>query len=152
RKGVVYVCTISTIAFSFLLAAELLKRLGAYHRDNISILEALLLALALAIAFQPLKNLLHTSLNRYLYREHYDYQRTVREASRRLSTILDPDPLLDYLVGVIEDTFKVEHVSVYLHEHALKRFVRSTPQLSHLALPPGATEISDTSPLVDRLN
>ena len=93
QKSVVYVCAILASALVFVLASEALKRLGAYQRDSISIPEALMVSILMAIAFQPLKGLIHTSLNRYLYRETYDYQRTVRDASHRLSTMLDLDPI-----------------------------------------------------------
>ena len=76
--------------------------------------QAVLVAIILAIFFQPLKAWLQRSLNRYVYRETYDYQRTIRDASRRLSTILDLDPLLDYLTHVVEETFKTESVVAYL--------------------------------------
>ena len=64
-----------------------------YDKDSIPLPQAVLVAIILAISFQPLKAWLQRSLNRYLYRETYDYQRTIRDASRRLSTILDLDPL-----------------------------------------------------------
>ena len=61
QKSVVYVSAILASALVFVLASEVLKRLGAYQRDSISIPEALVVALLLAIAFQPLKHSIHTS-------------------------------------------------------------------------------------------
>jgi nitrogen-specific signal transduction histidine kinase len=116
------VCAIVASASVFLLAAELLKRFGAYQRDSISMAEALIVALSLAIAFQPLKTRVHTYLNRYLYRETYDYERTLREATHRLSTLLELDPLLNYLMSVIETTVRAEHASVYLWNPSEKAF------------------------------
>src|SRR5262249_50626006 len=89
RQGVVYVSAIIISASVFLLFADLLRILAGYDKDHVPLLEALVAAILLSIFFQPLKNRIQTSLNRYVYRETYDYQRTVREASRRLSTILD---------------------------------------------------------------
>ncbi len=154
QKSVVYVCAILASALVFVLASEVLKRLGAYQRDSISIPEALMVALLMAIAFQPLKGLIHTSLNRYLYRETYDYQRTVRDASHRLSTMLDLDPLLDYLVHVIEHTFRAETVAVYLKAPSDHAFMRALPKPpSSLDSPSRALpHISDTSPLAQLLN
>lgn len=154
QKSVVYVCAILASALVFVLVSEVLKRLGAYQRDSISIPEALMVALLLAIAFQPLKGLIHTSLNRYLYRETYDYQRTVRDASHRLSTMLELDPLLDYLVHVIEHTFRAESVAVYLRQSSEKAFTRALPKPS--SSPDSRSRalslIPDSSPLAQLLN
>ncbi|HEV8485379.1 MAG TPA: ATP-binding protein [Blastocatellia bacterium] len=129
RKGVVYVCAIIAAAAVFILIAEILKRLAGYEKDSIPILEAVIVALTLAIFFQPLKNSIQRSFNRYVYRETYDYQRTIREASRRLSAILDLDPLLDYLTSIVEDTFKAETVIVYLKDHSGQTFSAWIPKV-----------------------
>ena len=123
-----------------------------YEKDSIPLPQAVLVAVILAISFQPLKAWLQRSLNRYLYRETYDYQRTIRDASRRLSTILDLDPLLDYLTHVVEETFKTESVVAYLQVPDSNVFAPKLPRsadawhrdLSALALPA-------TSPLVTLL-
>lgn len=152
RKGVVYVCAIVAAASVFVVLAEVYKRLTGFEKDSIPVFEALVVAVTLAIFFQPLKGWIQRSLNRYLYRETYDYQRTIREASRRLSTILDLASLLDYLNGVIESTFKTETVTVYLQDPTGKSFTPRFPQ--------GTQEwrqadplhvITDASPLVASL-
>src|SRR4029453_5116353 len=89
-------------------------RVTGYEKDSIPLPQAVSVAIILAIFFQPLKAKLQRSLNRYVYRETYDYQRTIRDASRRLSTILELDPPLDYLTHVVEETFKTESVVAYL--------------------------------------
>ena len=154
QKSVVYVCAILASALVFVLASEVLKRIGAYQRDSISIPEALLVSLLMAIAFQPLKGLIQTSLNRYLYRETYDYLRTVRDASHRLSTMLDFDQLLDYLVHVIEHTFRAESVAVYLRAPSKHAFMRAVPKLPSSLDPPFRAHalIPDSSPLAQASN
>ncbi|HEV8485376.1 MAG TPA: ATP-binding protein [Blastocatellia bacterium] len=151
RQGVVYFCAIVISASFFLAFADILRRLAGYDRDRVPLVEALVIAILLAIFFQPLKHRIQRSLNRYVYRETYDYQRTVREASRRLSTMLDLEPLLDYLGSVIETTFKVEAVTVYLRHPSLKAFAprHANPVGQHRTSPvPGLPE---TSPLVTLL-
>lgn len=143
RKGVVYVCAIVTGASVFIVFVELLKRVTGYDKDSIPLPQAVLVAIILAISFQPLKAWLQRSLNRYVYRETYDYQRTIRDASRRLSTILDLDPLLDHLTHVVEETFKTESVVAYLQAPGSHVFAPKLPRssdawhrdLSALALP-----------------
>jgi two-component system, NtrC family, sensor kinase len=149
RKGVVYVSAIITAGALFLVLAEAVRQLTGYEKDSIPILGALAMSLALALLFQPLKNWVQASFNRYLYREPYDYQRTIREASRRLSTMLELDPLLDYLTDAIETTFKAEAVAVYLLDPDAKTFIAKPPKLSrHWVYPSSALRISEASPLV----
>jgi len=152
RKGVVYVCAILISGLLFLLAAELLRRVAGYDQDHVPLLEALVVALGLAIFFQPLKGWIQRSLNRYLYRETYNYQRTVRDASRRLSTMLELHPLLDYLTNIIENTFKVEGVSVYLRDASGKTFTaRTIAQREGWHKIPSNLVIAQTSHLVKHL-
>src|SRR5262249_18531071 len=113
RQGVVYFCAIVTSTALFVLTAELLRRLAGYDEDRVPLLEASVVAIALAIFFQPLKTAIQRWFNEYLYRQTYDYQKTVREASRKLSTMLELDELLEYLTGAIEMTFKTESVAIY---------------------------------------
>jgi PAS domain S-box-containing protein len=152
RKGVVYVCAIIAAASIFVLLAEGLKRFAGYEKDSIPLVGAVVVSLILSIFFQPLKNSIQRSFNRYVYRETYDYQRTIREASHRLSTMLDLDPLLDYLGSVIEVTFKSETVTVYLKDAATKRFVSRNPRASHtLAATSHKPAIDDHAPLIQYL-
>lgn len=152
RKGVVYIFAILISGSLFLLAGELFRRLAGYDKDRVPLLEALVVALALAVFFQPLKSWIQRSLNRYVYREPYDYQRIVREASRRLSTMLDPDPLLDYLTNVIENTFRAERVKVYLRGPSGKVFMaRTLGGLEQWHQAPSNLAIAPTSPLVKLL-
>lgn len=151
RKGVVYVCAILAAASIFLILAEVIKQITGYEKDTIPLFESLMVALILAILFQPLKDSLQRSLNRYVYRETYDYQRTVREASRRLSAILDLESLLDYLVRAIENTFKVEAALVYLRDPAGKTFQLSVPSVEHFQHGVPTATIPNNSPLVQLL-
>ena len=100
-----------------------------------------------AIVFQPLKGWIHDSFNTYLYRQTYDYQRTLREASKRLSTTLDLHPLMEYLVHIVDQTFTVESVSVYLWDQPgrtfRRRLYRVPPDRTGPVPPEGLSDASD---------
>ncbi len=123
RKGAVYVSAMVAAVSVFLILANVAKRLSAYDTDRISLPEAMIFAGIAAVLFQPFKSWLERSFNRYVYREPYDYQRTIREASTQLSSMLDLHSLLDYLAAVIEDTFKAEAVTLYLRDSRERRYV-----------------------------
>jgi len=123
RDGVVYVGAIIVTASAFFGLAEALHHMTGFRRTAIPILEALLLAITVSIFFGPLKDRLQAALNRYVYRHTYDYQRTVRETSLRLSTMLDLQSLLGYLANTLNQTFKVELIRIYLRDDSTRAFV-----------------------------
>ncbi len=152
QKGVVYVCAITVAMSIFIALVGLGSHIRAYDKDSIPLGAAVAIAVLVAIFFQPLKRWLQDSLNRYLYRQTYDYQRTLREASRQLSKILDLDSLLRYLTEVITKTLKVEIVAVYLRDDQQQSF---TPRVFQQAVDWRQGSISPvlslTSPLVEFL-
>ncbi len=151
RRGVVYALALATTGFAFLLIADLLKRFSTYDKDRISLAEGLIVALVLAILFQPIKQWIHVSLNRYLYRETYSYQRTIRDASRQLATMLDVDSLVNSLTHTISITFNTESVALYLRDPSLRGFSNRFSLAQHHPSSVLAPIIFDSSPLASLL-
>jgi PAS domain S-box-containing protein len=118
KSGVVYASGIAVAVSLFVALTTFLRVATGEQSTRLSFSAAVGIAIVTAILFQPLNGRLQNLLNHYLYRRSYDYQRIIRDASRRLSTILDPVQLLHYLVGAIESILKVERVSVYLRDEA----------------------------------
>ena len=122
RDGAVYVGAIIVTASTFFGLAEALHHLTGFQRTAIPIFEAVVLAITVSVFFGPLKDRLQVAFNRYVYRRAYDYQRTVRETSLRLSTMLDLQSLLGYLADTLDHTFNVELVHIYLRDDSLRAF------------------------------
>ena len=149
RKSAVYVAAIVASAAIFALVAQPIARAAGYQDgDGVHPGTALVIALALAIAFQPLKSQIQRYMNRYVYRESYDYQRTVRDVTKSLSTILDLQSLLQYLTATIENTLKVETVLVYIWDPSRRAFVPRSPHHHRLPGPSPAPELTETSALL----
>jgi PAS domain S-box-containing protein len=74
----------------------------------------ILLALVVAVLFHPLKTRIQRAFDRYLYREPYDYQRTIRETSRALSNTIELPAILDCVGCVIQDVLKPEWTAIFL--------------------------------------
>lgn len=130
RQGVIYVSAILASISVFLLIVKLYQLTSGFDTSNIPLAEALVLATLVAVVFQPLKAWIQRSFNRYVYREKYDFQRTIREASRQLSSTLDLQSLLQYLCVTIEGTFKAEEVTVYLRAPHEQAYVAQKPPAS----------------------
>jgi PAS domain S-box-containing protein len=149
RQGVVYVSAIIVSVAIFALVGQPLMRAAGYQTgESVHPGTALFIALVLAIAFQPLKGRIQLYMNRYVYRESYDYQRTVREVTTHLGTILDLQSLVDYLTATIEQTLRVETVLIYVWDASRRAFL---PRLSHvhgLSNQSPVPEFPDSSPLL----
>ena len=147
RQGVVYISAIATAACVFFILVAAFHRFVGRDSTNIPLSEAVIFAVIVAIVFQPLKGWLHDSFNRYLYRQTYDYQRTLREASRRLSTTLDLRSLMEYLVHIVDRTFTVDSIAVYLWNQQSRTFrrqlYRAQPERTALVPPQDLLENSE---------
>jgi len=112
RRGVVYlVATIIAGAFlvSMLLIAD--KLMGG-TADDAPLEVQVIVGLVVALAFRPLKDRIQTWLDHYVYRETYDYQKTIRDASRTIASILDLRSVLNYLCEMTGRTFRPDLVMV----------------------------------------
>jgi PAS domain S-box-containing protein len=116
KSGVVYASGIAMAVSLFVGFTVLVRSFTGERADKISFSLAVGIAVVTAILFQPLNTILRTLLNRYLYRRNYDYQRMIRDVTRRLSTILDPADLFQYLADAIESAFSAERACVYGRE------------------------------------
>ena len=142
RRGVVYLVTFlgSAALFVVLLFGSnfvLPLEHGFSVRD-------ILLALVVALAFQSVKSRVQHLIDRYLYREPYDYARTLREASRALTATIDLQELLGHVGHALASTLRPEEMSIYLLDTEDREF-----RLAWGVGPGGSIPtVSMTSPLI----
>ncbi len=116
RKSVVYVVAFvvaGTILTGLIVGSNLL-----FPEPGWRLSREILLGLLVAVLFHPLKSRIQHAFDRYLYRGSYDYQRTIREASRVMTTMLDLRALLHHVSDVIGRTVRPELFSVYLRDRS----------------------------------
>jgi PAS domain S-box-containing protein len=112
RRGVVYLVTFLSSAALFVILlfgsnSLLPLEQGFSARD-------IVLALIVAVAFQSVKTRVQRLLDLYLYREPYDYARTLREASRALTATIDLQELLGHVGHALVSSLRPEGMSIYL--------------------------------------
>jgi nitrogen-specific signal transduction histidine kinase len=80
----------------------------------------LMIGVAGAMVFHPVRSAIQYLFDRYCYRHAYDYRQAIRSISQVLAGLLRIDPLCDHLTTFILQTLKVEEVAVYLsHDQSL---------------------------------
>lgn len=73
-------------------------------------------ALLIALLFAPLKNKIQERVDRYFYRERFDYRRSLGEFGRSLSSQIRLSELTDLICDRIQRTLNVFPVAVYLKD------------------------------------
>jgi len=112
-RGVAYLLAVTIAGGVFVFLLWLASGLFVSQPRDLPLEIQLALVLLIAILFQPARGRVQAWLDRYLFREPYDYQRTVREVSRTMGGILDLRSLLEYACEVIGNTVRPESVAVY---------------------------------------
>jgi PAS domain S-box-containing protein len=114
RRSAVY---LTALAVSAILFASLLLGSNIFLPDEHDFsLREIVLALLVAICFFPVKTQVQRLFDHYLYRDPYDYQRTLREASGALTRTIELPLLLEHVGGVVINSLKPEAAGIYLRE------------------------------------
>ena len=121
QRGFVFLLSVGAAGVIFIaIVAGVSASIGTKAHDLPLALQVSV-ALGIALAFQPLKQRIQNALDRYLYRESYDYRAIIREASRTVASLLDLKSLVEYLCRTVSETVRPDSVSVYVRD-SLDRF------------------------------
>ena len=77
-------------------------------------MKEILLVLIASVLFPSVKAQAQRLFDCYLYRDPYDYARTLREASRALTATIDLEALLGHVGDVLVSTLRPDGVAIYL--------------------------------------
>jgi diguanylate cyclase (GGDEF)-like protein len=90
-----------------------------------TITSALVVAVLLAFAFQPLKNIIQNWIDGLFYKEKLNHQVFLRDFSRIVNNVLDLDELADSLLESVQKVLKPKKVSLVLrHKNEEYRLFR----------------------------
>jgi PAS domain S-box-containing protein len=143
RRSVAYGLAAGTVGGVSIGSYALLAGLGVLRRHDVPPWIALILALVIATIFQPLRGRAQALVDRYFFREPYDYQRTIREISRAMAGILDLRQLLRYAADAIGRTVRPEYVAVYAQDAAADGYRRL---VVHQGIATDPSSLPDTIP------
>ena len=148
RQGAVYLiaATIAGAVFTVIIVTG--TRLMGEQPKDLSLPGLVIVALTIALAFQPLKNSMQSALDGYLYRESYNYQTILREASRTINGTLDLNSLLQYLLDLTNRTLRPDLVMLFTKDSRDNSFaLASRLAVTENDFPNSSVRLSQSSPL-----
>ncbi|MCK4591302.1 MAG: GAF domain-containing protein [Candidatus Latescibacteria bacterium] len=116
KKGAVYAISTIVTAGVIISLLRVIERMLNFRIPYSSLTFVGLLAFCLAVALQPLRYLIQSLVDRYFYRESYNYQHTLQQASRIITSTIDLKLLLQSIVSTIVDTMNTEWGSLFLQD------------------------------------
>ena len=127
RRGYAYtLATLCVLAAFYAIVFSLGNMVQKNFKDdpgNVGLITVMLIATFL---FQPIRNWIQERLDRYFYRDRYDYRRTLIEFARELNSETDLDQMLQSVADRLMQTLSIRHVAFFLADAPIRSRSRRT--------------------------
>ena len=117
KRGTIYFLLTGTLTLIYVLIIYLFSILFIGYRDVNSLLLSLVLSLLIVLLFNPMNMRIRRFVDNLLYRGRYDYQKTLREISEVMTSVLRVNEIIDHLIGSISSALRVQSVALLLYEN-----------------------------------
>ena len=113
RRGYAY-----TLATLFILTAFyfVVFSVGSIAQPGLGKTGMITVMLIATFLFQPIRNWIQEQLDRYFYRDRYDYRRTLIAFARELNSETELDPMLHSVAERLMQTLSIRHVAFFTAE------------------------------------
>lgn len=113
RRGYAY-----TIATLFILTCfyVVVFSVGSIAQPGLGKTGVITVMLIATFLFQPVRNWIQEQLDRYFYRDRYDYRRTLIEFARELNSETEIDQMLQSVADRLMQTLSIRHVAFFINE------------------------------------
>ncbi len=114
RRGYAYtLATLCVLAAFYAIVLGVSQLVHASFKD-MSSTNLVIVMLVATFLFQPIRNWIQERLDRYFYRDRYDYRRTLIEFARELNSDSDLDPMLQSVADRLMQTLSIRHVAFFM--------------------------------------
>ncbi len=152
RKGLVYSSLTILLTTVYLLSLYTIQMFFQDRLGYTSLAVAVLVALLIAVLFNPVRNFIQKWVDRFFYHETYDYRQMMLNFSNKISNVLDLDELQHSILQPIVDSMHVKRAALLFTELGSGDFnVRYVNQASNEEPFPRLKLLSD-NPIVTWLN
>ena len=150
RKGLVYSVLTIMITGSYLLIVYLLEKVIRTKLGYTTFAIALVMAVIIAILFEPVKNSLRVWIDKVMFGEEYDYRKTLKEFSYLKTSILDLDQLTQSTLGLLTKALQVSSCALLLLDQESNFYVHASVNINSTLAK--VVRIDKTSPISRRLS
>ncbi|HWC99203.1 MAG TPA: ATP-binding protein [Candidatus Sulfopaludibacter sp.] len=142
RRGYAYtLATVCVLAAFYGIVLSLGSAVHLYFKDlgNLELVSVMLIA---SFLFQPIRAWIQDRLDKYFYRDSYDYRRTLIEFARELSAETDLDTMLSSVGERLLQTLNIKHLVFFLADDSaatpepafrLKKAMGANPRLASVS-------------------
>ena len=113
KRGVAYTVATAGVVAIYFAVVSLIGQLfhAAWPTGPVGSVIPIVIA---ALLFQPIRDWIQARLDRFFYRDRFDYRRTLIEFGRTLTNEVRLEPMLGSVIDRISQTFLVDRVAVFL--------------------------------------
>jgi PAS domain S-box-containing protein len=114
RRGYAYTLATLCVLAAFYAIILTVGRLVQINFKDTSNLNLVIVMLIATILFQPIRGWIQERLDRYFYRDRYDYRHTLVAFARELNSDSDLNPMLQSVADRLMQTLSIRHVAFFL--------------------------------------
>ena len=118
KQGVAYVLASSVLLGIYVGIVLLIGRAIQDFSPESGFVLFALSALLVAFLFAPLRNKIQSQIDRYFYRDEFDFRQSLAEFGRTLGSEIRLAPLVERIATRIHKTLNVAPVAIFLRDHA----------------------------------
>jgi len=116
RRGLTYLMVTICLVGIYIGAILLGKRLLADQPTYIVLTLASILALALVLLFRPLRHLIQELVDRFFYRETYEYRQTLLTFSSKMGNIINLNELASEMLPAVTKALDITHAKLLFED------------------------------------
>lgn len=148
QKSLVYslLTVFLTLAYAFIVISADMVFKGSHFSDSIYF--PILFFFLIAFLFGPLKTATQALIDRVFFKGKYDYQKTIKDVSRVIVSVLDQKEVTQRLLETVVEAMQVSNGAIFLYQQNCPTFQMST---SHGEYGPSkySGSIPESAPLIE---
>lgn len=115
RKGTVYFSLTAILTVLYILIIYLFNVLFMWSGYSNPVVLSFFLALLIVLLFNPIRIKVQEFIDKLFFRGKYDYQKTLKEISRKMTSLLKFDEITKLLLDSISEALQVNHVALLIY-------------------------------------
>ena len=114
KKSLIYSLLTALLTFMYALIIIIAGKVFKDFKFSDSIYFPILFFLLIAFVFGPLKTKIQSIIDRVFFKGKYDYQRTVKNVGKMITSVLDSNKIARQLLDTVVDVMLVNHCALFL--------------------------------------